>query len=177
MNTPSVIALIGQAGSGKTEVARHLMVNHSYHRIRFTQIFKDMLMILGLSAEEVEGSLKEKPCSLLFGQTPRYAMQTLGTEWGRDLIHPDIWVHSWKVRVTTCLSNGYKVVCDDCRFFNESATVYSFNGAQIWRILRRDLPPRMDHISESEKLPFNRTIKNYGSIGELKTAVDGILSS
>ena len=176
MGNPSVVALIGQAGSGKSEVARHLTVNHSYHRVRFAQILKDMLMILGLSVEEVEGSLKEEPCSLLFGQTPRYAMQTLGTEWGRDIIHPDIWANSWKIRVTTCLLKGYKVVCDDCRFENEVKVVHLFHGAQIWRILRRDLPPKMEHSSENGNLPFDRTIKNYGSIGELKTAVDGILS-
>ncbi len=177
MGNPSVIALIGQAGSGKSEVARHLVVNHNYVRIRFAYILKDMLKTLGLSQEEVDGHLKEEPCPLLLGQTPRYAMQTLGTEWGREIIHPNIWTHAWKIKVTSYLNLGHKVVCDDCRFENEVEVVHSFHGAQIWRILRRDLPPRMEHSSENGNLSFDRTIKNYGSIGELKTAVDGILSS
>ena len=59
MGNPSVVALIGQAGSGKSEVARHLIRNYSYHRVRFAQTLKDMLMIFGLSVEEVEGSMKE----------------------------------------------------------------------------------------------------------------------
>jgi len=178
MGNPSVIALIGQAGSGKTEVARHLIINHSYQEMKFAGILKDMLRSLGLSEEEINGSLKEAPSSLLLGTTPRHAMQTLGTEWGRDLIHPDIWAHAWKVQVTEYLSYGHKVVCDDCRFENEVKVVHDFHGAQIWRILRKDLPPRMEHSSENvDVLPFDRTIKNYGSIGELKTAVDGILSS
>ncbi len=175
MGNPSVIALIGQAGSGKSEVARHLVVNHNYIRIRFAYILKEMLKALGLSREEIEGHLKEEPCSFLLGQTPRHAMQTLGTEWGRDTIHPDLWVHAWKVKVAEDLNFGRRIVCDDCRFMNEVETVYSFHGAEIWRILRKDLPPRMDHPSENGDLPFDRTIKNYNSIGNLKTAVDGII--
>jgi len=177
MAYPSVIALIGQAGSGKSEIARHLIINHSYQEVKFAGILKDMLKSLGLSEEEINGSLKESPSSLLLGATPRHAMQTLGTEWGRNLIHPDMWAHAWKVQVTKYLSYGHKVVCDDCRFENEVKVVYDFHGAQIWRILRKNLSPRMEHSSEQGDLSFDRTIKNYGSIGELKTAVDGILSS
>ncbi len=121
MGNPPVIALVGQTGSGKSEVARHLVINHNYTRIRFA---------------------------------------------GRS---------AWKVRVAACLMDGYKVVCDDCRFMNEMETVHTFHGAEIWRILRKGLPTRMEHSSEKGDLPFDRTIKNYGSIGELKTAVDGLL--
>jgi len=177
MGNPSVIALIGQAGSGKSEIARHLVANHNYIRIRFAQVLKDMLRTLGLSPTEVDGYLKEEPCSLLLGKTPRHAMQTLGTEWGRDLIHPNLWTQAWKIIAVRYMEKGYwkGVVCEDCRFMNEVETVRTFHGAEVWRILRKDLPPRMEHSSENEDLPFNRTIKNYGSIGELKTAVDGIL--
>ena len=115
MSTPSVIALIGQAGSGKTEVARHLVINHSYKRLE--------------------------------------------------------WSHHWRATLTNCLSIGYKMVCYNDRFDEES--LHIFNKVEVWRILRKGL-------SSSDKLnftSFDRTIKNYGSIGELKTAVDGILSS
>ncbi len=177
MGNPSVIALIGQAGAGKTTVARHLAINHSYTELKFALILKEMLRTLGLSDEEVEGALKEKPCSLLLGQTPRHAMQTLGTEWGRDMLHPDLWAHAWKREVTKHLTFGGKIVCDDCRFENETKVVREFEGAQIWRIRRKDLPSKMEHSSENiDALPFDRTISNYGSIGELKTAIDGMIS-
>lgn len=175
MGNPSVVALIGQAGAGKTEIAKHLVANHRYTRFRFADILEGMLREFGLTEAEIDGELKETPSSLLLGQTPRYAKQTLGTEWGRYLIHPNIWVHVWKMRVTEFLGYADRVVCDDCRHDNETKTIYTFHGAQIWRVLRKDLPPRMEHSSENEELPFNKTIKNYGSIGELKTAVDGIL--
>ena len=62
------------------------------------------------SEEEIDGRWKEHPCSLLLNKTPRYAMQTLGTEWGRELIGENIWTHIWKCHVTELLVQGRKVV-------------------------------------------------------------------
>ncbi len=179
METISVIALVGQAGSGKSEVAQHLVANHRYTRVGFADILKDMLGRLGLNKSEIGGHLKEQPCSLLLGQTPRHAMQTLGTEWGRDLIHPDLWTHAWKIRVVKELNYGYNVVADDCRFLNETRVVHSFHPSEIWRMYRKDLPEQMEHTSEQEadQISVNRSIKNYGSISDLKNAVDSILAN
>ncbi len=175
----SVIALVGQAGSGKSEVAKHLVTNHDYVRVRFASILKDMCKVLGLTDQQIEGDLKEEPSSLLLGKTPRHAMQTLGTEWGRNLIHPDLWAHAWKVKVTQKLLDGHKVVCDDCRFINEAKIVRTFRPKQTWRIVRKGILPLMTHQSESESemILVNRTIKNNRTIGELKTAVDSILAN
>lgn len=175
----SLIVITGRAGSGKTTIARHLIANHQYICIRFAGILKNMLRILGLSDEEIDGELKEEPCSLLLGRTPRHAMQTLGTEWGRNLIHPNLWTHAWKCEVERCITAGYKVVCDDCRYENEAATARTFYGAQIWKVVRKDLPEPMNHSSEQEidLITAHTTFKNYGNIGELKTAVDKIISS
>jgi len=179
METISVITLVGQAGSGKTEVAQHLVMNHDYVRVRFAGILKDMCRVLGLTDQQIEGDLKEEPASLLLDQTPRYAMQTLGTEWGRNLIHQDLWSHAWKVKVTQKLLDGHKVVCDDCRFMNEERFVRMIHPSEIWYIRRKDLPEKMDHSSEQDfgDIVVDRTIKNYGSIGDLKTAVDSILAN
>ncbi len=46
--------------------------------------------------DKIEGSLKAKPCSLLAGKTPRHAMQTLGTEWGRNCIGDGFWINLWR---------------------------------------------------------------------------------
>jgi hypothetical protein len=44
-------------------------------------------------------------------------MITLGTEWGRDLVHADIWTRLWAARAE-CFP---LVVADDVRFPNEVA--------------------------------------------------------
>ena len=96
----NLIALTGLAGSGKTTAADYLVKAHGFACISFAGPIKSMLRTLGLTAlediEEVfEGEGKEKPNRLLCGKSPRFAMQTLGTEWGRDLIGPDLWVNAW----------------------------------------------------------------------------------
>jgi hypothetical protein len=78
------------------------------------------------------GDLKEKPSPYLGGQTPRHAMQTLGTEWGRELIHPDLWTNVWKNKVQTGLD---QVVTEDLRHKNEAEAVRSLGGKVI-RIMR-----------------------------------------
>lgn len=177
METLKVIALVGQAGSGKSEVAQHLVSNYGFTLVKFAGPLKDMCKTLGLTESEIEGVLKEKPSSTLLGKTPRYAMQTLGTEWGRNTIHPNLWAHLWGDKVYGELQLGHNIVCDDCRFHNEEDSVKVFKHSQIWRILRKDVPTIRGHVSEQEwtKIHFDRTIKNYGTIGELKTAVDGMI--
>src|SRR5262245_6513313 len=90
-----IIGLTGKLKSGKTEAALHLC-KKGFTRVRFAGPLKNMMTCLQLTDAEIEGMLKEQPCDLLCGKTPRYAMQTIGTEWGRALIGEDLWVNAWK---------------------------------------------------------------------------------
>ncbi len=118
-----------------------------------------MLRALGLSPAHLEGDLKETPTELLAGQTPRWAMQTLGTEWGRELMGPDIWANAWEHAATLVLNEGGTVVVDDCRFPNELEAVRHLGGVAI-NILRPSLRIPWEHKSESHELPTDHTIVN-----------------
>jgi hypothetical protein len=133
---PPVVALTGLAGSGKSAAADFL-VSLGYVRIKFAGPLKDMLRAIGLGDREIEGDMKEEPCDILCGATPRRAMQTLGTEWGRDIISNDLWVSAWRHRVRCALAAGaVGVVVDDCRFPNEMEAARELGGV-AWRIVRR----------------------------------------
>lgn len=127
MGSPLLIALTGLAGSGKSTAAAQLAAR-GFHVHKFAGPLKEMLRSLYREAgvppddieRRIEGDLKEKPCELLGGQTPRHAMQTLGTEWGRGCISEDLWVRAWTARAAVELFNGRNVVVDDCRFENEA---------------------------------------------------------
>ena len=129
-----VIGLCGLAGAGKSTAARHLVEHHGFVRRPFAALLKGMLRTLlhaqGVPAGEVdrmvEGDLKEVPCPHLGGRTPRFAMQTLGTEWGRALA-PDLWVEMWAPSIVGL----ERVVVDDVRFENEVAAVRALDGIVV----------------------------------------------
>lgn len=123
-----IIGLIGAKHSGKSTVfAKHLVDNYKFRVISHADPIKEMLRGLGLTEEEINGHLKEEPCDKLCGATPRWAMQSLGSEWGRQLIHPDLWVHLWGLE-----TNKYKhVVADGVRFQNEVDEIKRLGGITI----------------------------------------------
>lgn len=172
MNAQSlVLGLTGLAKSGKSTVADHLIQRWGFRREKFAAPLKDMLRAIGLTDAEIEGDKKEVPCDLLCGATPRHAMQTLGTDWGRLLVHQNLWTAAWSRRAGTGL-----VIADDCRFTNEAAAVRALGGAII-RIERPGLTTG-GHASEQEmaRIQPDTTILNDGTVNELLAQVDDIVA-
>lgn len=143
-----IIGFMGKKECGKSYAAKYLEHTHNYDRIAFADPIKNMLSVLGLDHEALWGKTKEHPSPLLCGRTARHAMQTLGTEWGRNLIHPDLWVRSWltlvePVREDTC------VVVEDVRFKNEVDMIKRLKGVVI--LIDNPFgsnPQPAEHISE-----------------------------
>jgi adenylate kinase family enzyme len=141
-----LIALVGAKQSGKTTVSTTLVTHYGFQRVRFADALKRMLRTLGLTEAQIEGDQKEVPASLLGGKTPRWAMQSLGTEWGRNLISQDIWVNACRQQVADLLGQGKKVVIDDCRFPNEVAMIHELTG-ELWRIRRSEVEMQIGPVT------------------------------
>jgi hypothetical protein len=161
-----IIALTGYAGSGKSTAAKILTERHGFTLVKFAGPLKQMMRCLGLGDHEIEGDLKEQPHEVLCGKTPRHAMQTLGTEWGRDLIGQELWVNvamgaAWRV-----LDQGGKAVIDDCRFLNEAAAVRT-EGGIIVEVMRPGVGPQSGHVSENQIPDPDRLIINGGTVEDL----------
>jgi hypothetical protein len=165
-----LIAFTGLAGSGKTTAAIRLVERHSYSRVRFAGPLKAMLRELGLTDAQIEGDQKEVPCDLLCGKTPRWAMQSIGTEWGRELIGPDIWINAWRAEVDR-LPPYQHVVAEDCRFPNEVEAIRAAGGV-VARIERSGAGLAEAHISEQLELEACITLDNHGSKEDFLRAVD-----
>lgn len=127
----NLIAFSGYKGSGKSFAADYLVQKHGYTKVKFAGRLKSMMKAFGLTDEHIEGDLKEEPCDLLEGKTPRWAMQTLGTEWGRTCISENLWGNLWEKEVRDLLSQRKRVVVDDCRFDNEVARIRQMSGLVI----------------------------------------------
>lgn len=177
--TVRVVAFCGYAGSGKSTAADCLARLYGYRRLRFAGPLKAMLRAFYVEAgippaivdARIEGPRKEVPDLLLGGKSPRYAMQTLGTEWGRELLSPDIWTNVLSRR----LSDGTRSVIEDCRFANEAAVIRR-HGGLIIRIDRPGCEPQGDHVSETLPIEPDATIVNDGSIDELTARLRHVLS-
>lgn len=135
-NLPPVVAFTGVAGSGKSTAMRYLVERHGYTLLKFAGPLKRMLYAMGLTEDEVEGDLKELPQDRFYGKSPRYLMQTLGSDWARRLIGEDFWVRMWQGEASAILEVGGRVVTDDCRFPNEAQAIRRLGG-DIYRIVGR----------------------------------------
>jgi hypothetical protein len=178
-----IIGLSGKAGVGKDTLANILVENYGYKRVAFADKIRECLLAL----DPIVAVRDEYPIHLSeyfddFGwertkKLPevRRLMQTFGTEVGRKLIDPSLWVE---------LSlNGaepdYKIVVTDVRFPNEAEEIKWLFG-QIWRI-EREVDPVNPHESETalDNWQFDRRIDNSGTIENLqetvKTIMGGIL--
>jgi hypothetical protein len=178
---PDIIGLWSPAaGCGKSTVAGILFNRAGYHVEPFARTLKRMLQTMLVDAGMHTGEAirmiwhdKHEPITCLPGApTSRRLQQTLGTEWGRDLIGPDLWVEIWTRRA---MSHAAGVVADDVRMANEAAAVRALGG-EVWQVLRPGVPGGDQHRTEAglgDGFVFNRTIINDGTIDELRAQVLG----
>lgn len=83
-----LLGLVGATGAGKTSLGKRLAEEEGFVRVHMGQPIKDMLVAIGVTYEELNGppTVRSAPSTRLSGRSPRYAMQTLGTDWGRSMI-------------------------------------------------------------------------------------------
>lgn len=173
----TVVAITGRKGSGK-DTAAQALVDQGYVVVKFADALKGMLRALlsyqGVEDETIyrmlEGDLKEVPTDYLQGKTPRYAMQTLGTEWGRDLIGANLWTDSTLRRISK-LPNA---VVTDMRFPNELDAMNAVDAKTI-RVVRPSLEENAfsTHASEAyiDTLNVDQEILNDKGVDELRTSL------
>ena len=181
--TIRIIALTGNMMSGKSTVAKYLVEQHDFVLVKFAEPLKWMLQSIGLGMEEIEGNKKELPMTLLSENTPRFAMQTLGQEWGRDIMGENFWVNIWKDRVKHLLAQGYyDIVTDDCRYLNEQQAVAEMGGS-VWKVVRPHSQSTLltemsqEHRSETamEEIEVNEIIQNTKDIHNLEWIVGSLM--
>jgi dephospho-CoA kinase len=167
-----IIGLTGKARSGKDTVAAHLQEAYKFHHYWFSKPMKDACRsMFGWGDEHLYGELKEE-VDQRYGISPRVALQTLGTEWGRNTINSDLWI----LRAQKEIEQHENIVISDCRFDNEAAAVISSGGIVI-EIVRQDINQVAAHSSESgiSSSLINYQIENNGTLQELYRSVDKFL--
>lgn len=184
MNSPRLIGLYSPAPqSGKSTVAAYL-TEHGFYTVPFARPLKLMLRTfliqLGYAYDEIDHYLDAGKNDVIEGirTTPRQLMQLLGTEWGRQCVHPEVWLMCWERTAQQKLNAGIPVVVDDCRFPNEAAIVRRLGG-ELWRIERPGTDRTTEHASEGglDDYPlFDRRLVNDGSLLALHAQVSEIVA-
>jgi len=164
-----IIGLTGLEGSGKDTVADFLVEAHGFHKVSFASPMKKALNIMFNwemeqwdDREWKERTLKE------LGKSPRQLAQTLGTEWGRELVNPRLWL----LVAAKEIKRHQKVVISDVRYDEEAEYVRAIGG----RIFMIDRPGtvKLNHKSSGELSPeyVDVQVNNSASIAQLKKQVN-----
>jgi len=164
-----VIGITGPAGAGKSTLAAYMSIAYGFERLDMALPLKMMLWELiehygpGDADRWVFGDKKDSPCPVLGHQSPRYAMQTLGTEWGRDCISTDLWVNTARNQIAATTSN---VVIENIRFDNEAALC-----DRIIRITDRG-GIEGEHSSENGVRRWDVSYSNVGTVCDMHAWFD-----
>ena len=111
------------------------------------------------------------------GVSPRQMMQTLGTEWGRSCVHPNLWEMLAESQARGLISSGFDVIFDDVRFPNEAEMIRRLGG-ELWLVDRPGVAYAGDHASEGALVDLmpDAVINNSGSLEDLQAIVHGLLA-
>lgn len=184
--TYNLVGFTGELGSGK-DTAGEALLALGHTRFAFGDALKRMLQAIGLTHEHLHGTQQQKaePIEWLdYEVTPRHMMQTLGTEWGRDLIHPQLWVMIMRRELLTHLVNHrLNAVVTDVRFENEAKMIRDLGGVIIH--VQRPKPKKpwwqrlFSRTHRSERPPKVRqgdfVVQNTGTVEDLHRAVLAIV--
>lgn len=159
-----LIGLTGMARSGKDTAALYLRDEKKFKTYAFAEPIKEACKVMfNWTDDHVNGALKEL-IDHHYGVSPRYAMQTLGTEWGRETMNPNIWLK----RAQCEIDDNELLVITDIRFNNEARLIRN-NGGIVINVIRDDRPDVKAHSSENgvHLNLINHNVLNNGTIEEL----------
>lgn len=173
---PLLIGLAGRARSGKSTAAEHLVRTHLLEHYAFADPLRTGLMeIFNLDPEDFEGDRKEQPLDWL-GRSPRELMQSMGTEWARQMVNPDVWVKIAEQNLNylqNSLSSVVGFVISDVRFENEAEFIRQ-RGGTIVHLHRPDAPAVNPHASEAGLLirQDDLVVRNTSCLASLRMQID-----
>ncbi|GMV19489.1 MAG: hypothetical protein AMXMBFR56_77130 [Polyangiaceae bacterium] len=202
-----IIGISGKAGSGKDTAADVLVRDHGFVRIALADPMKRFArglwhfteaQLWGPSQQRNAPDPRYRRDDGTF-LSPRHALQTLGTEWGREC-DPDVWIRYALMcaeRVMSCAILHYVpdlglvygnekprprgVVIPDVRFANEMKAI-RLAGGQVWRVTRGTSLGGAEsrHVSETGQDSihddaFDRLLHNDGPLEALPGLVGAAL--
>lgn len=173
-----LIGITGKAGVGKDTFANYLNEFLEYERYSFAGPLKDACCLLfGWTRHQIDHDRAFKEAvDPRWGFSPRKAMQLMGTEYGRQLLRDDLWVHMAQVRLDETSSNGLMIT--DVRFENEAQWIRKNKGLLI-HVVRPGESDVIPHASEAGvgMVDGDVVINNISSLDHLYISAENIVNN
>lgn len=167
-----IIGLSGYARSGK-DTAAEIMADFGFQRAAFADHIRDALY---RTNPHISANCRVSTMVDAFGWDKaktrfpeiRRLLQVLGTEVGRSIVGPDVWIDS----LFKGFDDGGQYVISDVRFPNEYDAIKQWGG-EVWRIERPATVAVNSHPSEAalDGYHFDRVIHNDGHIDDLRRKI------
>jgi dephospho-CoA kinase len=182
----TVIGLTGYAQTGKDTVGEILVRDHGFKRVAFADAVRECVYALnpliptlfgqGFAQHESLQDAVDRDGWEDTKKNPavRALLQRMGTEVGREIIDPDIWIKIAERKAHDLRRLGHHVVFTDVRFFNEYEAIELFGG-EVWRIERPGTGPVNAHVSDNINVPVDRIVRNDSTLDDLNWEVVKLL--
>lgn len=160
---PNLIGIAGPARSGKDIFASFLVAQHEgCYTYSFANPMRRMLKAgLGINLDEEYWQAYKEEVIPAIGKSPRQLLQTLGTEWGRNMVYQDLWLLIAKQEF---LNRGPGMIVTDVRFPNEAQWIRNVGG-QVIHIVRPDATKVNPHVSEEGVINEAADVFVYNNMG------------
>lgn len=176
-----LLGLAGKKQSGKSTAALSLFENHGFICHAFASPLKRMLQEIGIDYEACEdATLKERTLRELdilpIDITVRKVMQTLGTEWGRNCIHPQLWGTLMQQQINQSAKINPLQCVTDIRFEDEAYLIRNMGGTVV-HIKRPGTSTDDSHTSE-QGIDFKNgdiTINNDGDLSKMYRSLSALV--
>lgn len=169
MVVKTIIAIHGLKESGKSTLANALYGYMGSPIMSFASPIKAMLTVLykeaGLSEEDINRALhtdKKAPLPYPLGGNGRVLAQTLGTEWGRELVSETLWSDILLNKINKLPNTRF--VIDDLRFPSEFHSLRkSSHNLLLVKLHRPHVITEADFHASEQGLPdhlFDLVVEN-----------------
>jgi len=167
----NIIAFSGPKGVGKTTVARAIESRVWQHVciFSFADPIRKMLATLLPGIDLKDPVIKEQPIAWMNEKSPRELLQSLGTEWGRNMVAKDIWTGALRREIEAAPFET--IIIDDCRFADEVKMIRDMAGTIIG-ITRTGIKYTNEHATEKEL----EGIDYYVDASNIEIAADQIMA-
>ena len=146
-----LIGLAGRAGAGKDTVAGIIREEAALAGQRTAvasfadPLYRAISAITGIPVAMLrDRTFKEDTIDWL-GKSPRQLLQTLGTEWGRNMMGENFWVEIFR----NAAEQYDTVVVSDVRFPNEVDVITEDMGGVVYRVVKANSGSNDQHLSEA----------------------------